>query len=135
MFQLFDDSNFDAYDRGRYPAVLEAGLAEHGLATTDVLAVAQDLSLWAICTTGLFRADLRGILKKRVEVGELIPVSRMGQVKEEPSGPHTMKIVVLDAAGKKLAKIDFGAGGPDRTIEGAAAHCRRVRQIMVQSWA
>lgn len=91
MFSLFDDSNFDAYDKQRYPEVLEAGVARHGFDLDDVLAVTQDFGLWAIC--------------------------RIEEVRVEPSGPHTGKLVLLDPADEKLGQIDFGGGGPNRTVE------------------
>src|SRR5207247_1424640 len=101
-FDLFEDSNFDAYDSGgdRYPAVLKAGLQQHGLALSDVLAVTQDFGLWAICKSGIFHADLRGLIKKRIEVDELIPYREVSSVLEEPSGPKTMRIVVKGRDGR-----------------------------------
>lgn len=133
MFRLFEESNFDAYDRGRYPPVLEAGVAQHGLTTDDVLAVTQDFGLWAICTTGIFRADLRGIFKKRIEVDHLIPYGRMMEAQVEPAGPRTGKIVIRDDDRKQLAQIEFGAGGPE-TLENAQAHCKRIMEIMRRAW-
>jgi hypothetical protein len=118
MFGLFEESNFDAYDRGRYPRVLETGVVQNGLTMDDVLAVTQDLGLWAICTTGIFHADLRGAFKKRIE-DELIPYRRMMEAQVESSGPHSGKIVVRDDDSKKLAEIEFSPAGPNRTVEGA----------------
>lgn len=131
MQQLFQESNFEAADRDRYPAVLEAGVTQNGISTDDVLAVAHDLrsGLWAICTTGVFRADLRGMFKKRIEVDDLIPYLQVVSVGMEPSGPHTQKVVIYGSGGRKLAQINFSAAGPARTIEGAAAHCARIQQI------
>lgn len=134
VFRLLDESNFDAYDRGRYGPVIEAGVAHNGLAIEDVLAVTQDLGLWAICTEGIFRADLRGVFKKRIEVGDLIPYTQIMEVQVEPSGPHTRKLVIRDDDSKKLAEIDFSAAGPDRTIEGAAAQGERILRIMEAAW-
>jgi hypothetical protein len=131
---LFDESNFDAYDRGRYPPVLEAGVAQNGLTTNDVLAVTQDLGLWAICRTGIFRADLRGVFKKRIEVDDLIPYRQIMEAQVEPSGPRTAKIVIRDDDSKQLAQIGFSAGGPDRTVESERAHCRRVMETLRQAW-
>jgi hypothetical protein len=127
--ELFQESNFEAADRHRYPEVLEAGVAQNDMSTDDVLAVAHDVALWAICRTGIFRADLRGTFKKRIEVGELIPYSQIISVGIEPSGPHTQKVVIHGSGGKKLAQINFTAAGPARTVEGAAAHCARIQQI------
>jgi hypothetical protein len=135
VFGLFQESNFDAYDRERYPAVLEAGIAQNGLTADDVLAVTQDFGLWAICTTGIFRADLRGVFKKRIEVDDLIPYGRMMEAQVESSSPHTGKIVIRDDDSKKLAQIDFSAGGPSRTLEGEQAQCRRIMEIMRRAWA
>ncbi len=134
LFKLFDESNFDAYDRQRYPEVLEAGLTRNGLDMDDVLAVTQDCGLWAICKQGVFRADLRGVLKKRIEIDDLIPYADIEEARAKPSGPHTQKIVMLNAAGGKLAEIDFSAAGPDRTIEGARAQYERVLRIMETAW-
>lgn len=128
--ELFQVSNFEAADRRRYPEVLEVGVAQNDMSTDDVLAVAHDVGLWAICRTGLFRADLRGMFKKRIEVGGLIPYSQIVSVGIAPSGPHTQKVVIYGSSSKKLAQINFTAAGPARTIEGAAAHCVRIQQIV-----
>lgn len=135
MYPLFEDSNFDAYDRGRYGPVLEAGLAHNGLTIEDVLAVTQDFGLWAICRQGIFRADLRGVFKKRIEVNDLIPVSQITNAMAAPSGPHTEKIVIRGAGAEKLAEINFSAGGPDRTPESERAHCKHVMETMRQAWS
>jgi hypothetical protein len=79
-YGLFEDSNFDAYDSGadRYGAVLRAGLDRHGLELSDVLAVTQDFGLWAFCRSGFFNGDLRGIFKKRIDVGDFVPYGHGG---------------------------------------------------------
>jgi len=133
-FGLFDESNFDAYDKQRFPAVLEAGLAHNGLSMEDVLAVTQDFGLWAICKQGIFKADLRGVFKKRIEAEDLIRYSEIEEARVESSSPHTGKIVVLNVAGKKLAEINFSAGGPHRSLEGERAQCERVLRIMEAAW-
>jgi hypothetical protein len=135
VFRLLDESNFDAYDRGHYGPVLEAGIAKHGLDIEEVLAVTQDFGLWAICTSGVFRAALRGVFKKRIEVDDLIPYSRIEEVRVESSSPRSGKLVMLDVSNTKLGQIDFGAGGPDRTIEGEKAQCERIMQIMERAWS
>jgi hypothetical protein len=122
VFRLLDESNFDAYDRGRYGPVLEEGTSHNGLTTDDILAVTQDFGLWAICSPGIFRADLRGLFKKRIEVDDLIPYSQIMEVRAEPSGPRTRKLVILDDDSKRLAQIDFATGGPE-SVESAASHC------------
>lgn len=127
LFQLFDESNFDAYDRERYVPVLEAGVAHNGLTLGDVLAVTQDFGLWAICTQGVFRADLRGILKKRIEVDDLIPYSRIMEAQVEPTGPHTAKLVIRDDDSGTLAEIRFNAD--------EEAHCRRIVEVMREPWS
>ena len=136
-FQLFEESNFDAYDSGsdRYPAVLKTGLNQHNLELSDVLAVTQDLGLWAICTVGVFRADLRGVFKKRIEVDELIRYSQVSSIEEEPSGPHTKRIVLKGTDGKEIARINFSAGGMDNTPDMAGRYRSRVYQILRQAMA
>jgi hypothetical protein len=134
LFRLFDESNFDAYDRQRYGPVLEAGVAHIGLTLEDVLAVTQDFGLWAICTSGVFRADLRGVFKKRIEVGNLIPYSQIEEVRVESSGPRTGKLVMLDAGNRQLGQIDFATGGPENTVEGQRAQCERIMRIMEGAW-
>ena len=131
-FSLFQDSNFDAYDSGadRYGAVLRAGLDRHGLDLSDVLAVTQDFGLWAICRSGLFNADLRGIFNKRIEVGEFIPYDQVSSIRQEPSGPKTGRIVIEGHGGQELARIDFSAGGMENTPEIAAAHRERIYRIL-----
>lgn len=128
--ELFRVSNFEAADRHRYLEVLEAGVAQNDISTDDVLAVAHDIGLWAICRTGIFRVDLRGMFKKRIEVGDLISYSQIVSVGIAPSGPHTQKVVIYGSSGKKLAQINFTAAGPARTVEGVAAHCARIQQIV-----
>jgi hypothetical protein len=135
VFRLLSESNFKAYDRQRYPPVLEEGVAQNGLSIDDVLAVAQDFGLWAICQQGIFHADLRGLLKKRIEVDALIPYAEMTEMRVAPSGPHTRKLVINGSSSKKRAEIDFSAAEPERTIEGAAAHCERIARIMKSAWA
>ncbi len=136
IFSLFDDSNFDAYDKqpDRYPKVLEAGLVHHGLDLEDVLAVTQDLGLWAICRQGIFYASFRGAFKKRIETGNLIPYSEILEARVEPSTPRTGKIVLYDSSEKKINQIDFSAGGPNRSIEGEQAQLKRVLQLMEKAW-
>jgi hypothetical protein len=134
VFRLFKESNFEAYDRQRYPAVLEEGLVQNGLGLDDVLAVAQDSGLWAICQQGIFHADLRGIFAKRIEVDDFIPYSEMMEMRVKPSGPHTRKLVIEGSDSKKLVDINFSAAGPERTIEGAAAHCQRIAGIVKSAW-
>jgi hypothetical protein len=133
-FRLFEESNFDPYEKQRYKAVLEAGLERNGIEMGDVLAVTQDLGLWAICRQGVFRADLRGVFKKRVEAGELIPYSLIEEARVEPSGPGTGKIVMADAGGKKLGQIDFATGGRYATRDREAEQLRRVLGIIEEAW-
>jgi hypothetical protein len=66
-YELLDRSNLEAFERPRYEQVLEAAAADLGIPIEDVLAVAHDGSLWAACASVIFRADLRGIVKKRIE--------------------------------------------------------------------
>lgn len=131
-FQLFDESNFDAYDSGtdRYPAVLRAGIKQHGMELSDVLAVTQDLGLWAICTIGIFRASFVGVFKKRIEVDDLIRYSQVTAIRQEPSGPHTMRIVLTGNGSNVLARIDFRAGGMNNTPQMAAAHGSRIYRVL-----
>ena len=131
---LFRTSNFDAYDSGedRSSAVLRAGLDQHGLVLADVAAVTQDMGLWAVCRPGLFYGTLRGLFKKRIEIGPLIPWAHVDSVREEPSGPHTMRIVVQGVDGKTVARIDFSAAGMHNTPEQAAAHRRTFLETLLR---
>jgi hypothetical protein len=133
-FSLFQESNFDTYDSGsdRYSAVLRAGVEQHGLELSDVLAVTQDFGLWAICTTGVFHGSLRGVFKKRIEIDPLIPYSRVSAIREEPSGPHTMRIVLTGGDGKELARMDFSAGGMENTPQLAAGYRAHVYRVLQQ---
>ncbi len=128
VFKLFDESNFDAYDSksDRYPAVLKAGLEQHGLELSDVLAVTHDLGLWAICKPGIFNASLRGVFKKRIEVNNLIPYSRVGSVRIEPSSPHTQRILLTDTDGQALTRIDFSGSGMDHAPEPNDVYANRL---------
>ena len=134
IFSLFDESNFEALPKQQYPPVLEAGLAHHGLDLDDVLAVAQDFGIWAICKQGIFHARLKGVFNKRAEFDGFIPSSEIMEARVEPSGPRTGKIVLFGLDDKKLCQIDFSAGGPEKTLEGEHAQCRRVLQIMEGAW-
>jgi hypothetical protein len=134
LFSLFDESNFEAHPKQQYPPVLEVGLAQHGLALDDVLAVSQDFGLWAICKQGVFHARLKGVFNKRPEVDPFIPYSEIMEARAEPSGPHTGKIVLYGLDGKKIAQVDFSAAGPEKTIEGEQAQRRRVFETMDRAW-
>jgi hypothetical protein len=134
LFSLFDESNFEIRPKQQYPPVLEAGLAQHGLALDDVLAVSQDFGLWAICKQGIFHARLKGVFNKRAEVDRFIPYSEIVEARVESSGPRTGKIVLYDVDDKKIAEIDFSAGGPEKTLEGEQAQCRRVLEIIDGAW-
>ena len=136
-YSLFNQSNFDAYDSDadRYPAVLKAGIAQHGLDLSDVLAVTADMGMWAICTAGVFHGSLRGMFKKRVEVERLIAYSEVTQMQEVRSGPHSARIVLFGGGSKELARIDFSAAGMNNTPELAAAHRRRIYQILQRATA
>jgi hypothetical protein len=132
---LFEESNFDPYDGDRYAPVLKAGLAQHGLDLSDVLAVTEGFGVWAICRPGIFEASLRGVVRKRIEIGKLIPFSQVTSIREEPSGPKTMRIVLMGGGSTELAQIDFGAGGMENTPEIAAAHRSRIYRILEQARA
>jgi hypothetical protein len=136
-FSLFEDSNFDAYDKSRFPEVLAAGLRQHGLELADVLAVTQDFGLWAICKQGLFTADYRGVFKKRIEVGELIPYSQILEVRtEQIFRPEGLKLVLYDNNENKFAEIKFTPSGGrfSTTPDQERAQCRRILQIMEGAW-
>jgi len=110
------------------------GVAHNGLTVEDVLAVTQDFGLWAICISGVFRADLRGVFKKKIEVDDLIPYSRIEDVRVEPSGPRAGKLVMLDVDDRQLGQVDFRAGGPDGTVEEERAQCGRIVRMMEGAW-
>jgi hypothetical protein len=134
-YALFKESNFDAYDRERYPAVLKAGLAQHGLALSDVLAVTSDLGLWAICTVGVFRGDLRGLMKKRIEIGPLIRYAELSSIEQEPHDPGTTRIVLNARDGKRLARLDLWLGGTDGTRAGSAVYQDHIYRILREASA
>ena len=137
MFSLFNDSNFDAYDKRRYPEALEAGLERHSLELEDVLAVTKGFGVWAICGQGVFSTCFRGIFNKRVEVGDLTPYSQILEAKvEQIFRPEGAKIVLLDNSEKKIAEIEFTPSGGNRstTTEEELAQCQRVLQIMEAPW-
>jgi len=134
-FQLFYESNVHPYDCGsdRYPAVLKAGLKQHGLELSDVLAVTSDLGgLWAICRVGVFRGLLRGVFKKRVEVDEFIPYSEVTSIRQEPSGPHRSRIVLMGGSNER-ARIDPSPRTTDDTSETTAAYRNHIYRILTQA--
>lgn len=138
MFALFDDSNFDAYDKQRYPEVLTAGLSRNGLDLEDVLAVTHDIQgLWAICKQGIFRSDLVGWVRKRIETYDLIPYADIVEARvEQIFRPEGAKIVFYDNSEKKFAQIEFTPSGGrfSTTSEGELAQCQRILQIMEGPW-
>ena len=129
-FELFSASNFDAYDRERYPAPLREGLAHHGLQLSDVLAVTQDFGCWVLCRTGIFRVGLRGMFKKRTEIDAFIAYAAIESYRVEPSGPHSRRLVFIGRDGKEVARIDFSAAGMETTPAMAAAQCDRIRAVI-----
>jgi len=139
-FELFDESNFDAYDRDRYAPVLREGLAQHGLPLEDVLFVEQDGGMWVFCRTGLFRASIEGMFKKRTEIGAFIPAAQLGSVGVEPASPHALRLLVLDRADKPIAKIEFSAEYTrdvhqlEPLKQAAQARCRHVYKTMLEVW-
>jgi hypothetical protein len=137
MFSLFDDSNLDAYDKQRYPAVLQAGLEQHGLELEDVLAVTKGFGLWAICKQGLFSASFRGVFNKRIEVGDLIAYSQILEARvEQIFRPEGAKIVLYDSSEKKFAEIEFTPSGGrfSTTSADERAQCQRILQIIEGAW-
>lgn len=130
-FELFMDSNFGAYDSysDRYPAVLKAGLKQHSLELSDVVAVTQSFGLWAICTIGVFRGDLRGVFKKRIEVDELIRYSEVTSIEQERTGPHTSRIVLIGGS-RELASIDPSPRETGETSEMAGAYRNHICRIL-----
>lgn len=139
MFSLFDDSNIESYDKqdDRYPAVLEAGLTQHGLDFDEVLAVTNGLGFWAICKRGIFHARLKGVFNKQSEVGDFIPYSEILEARvEQVFRPEGAKIVLYDNSEKKFAEIEFTpSGGRFSTrSEDEMAQCQRILQIMEGAW-
>ncbi len=134
-YELLDRSNFEAVDRPRYEQVIEVAAAEAGIAIEDVLAVAHDGALWAACTSTIFRASLRGILKKRIDISESFDYHEISEVRVEPSSPHTHKVVLNGENRKRLAQINFSAAGPSRTIEGAYLDCQTFAEAIKSAWS
>ena len=135
MFSLFDDSNVEAYDKRdeRYPAVLQAGLTQHGLDVDEVLAIAKGFGFWAICKQGIFHARLKGMFNKQPEVDDFIPYSQVLEARvEQIFRPEGAKIVLYDNSEKKFAQIEFTPSGGrfSTTSEDELAQCQRILQIM-----
>jgi hypothetical protein len=139
MFSLFDDSNVEAYDKqdDRYPAVLEAGLAQHGLDLDEVLAVTKGFGFWAICKQGIFHARLKGVFNKQPEVDDFIPYSEILEARvEQIFRPEGAKIVLYDNSEKKFAQIEFTPSGGrfSTTSEDELAQCQRILGKMEGAW-
>lgn len=139
MFSLFEDSNVEAYDKqdDRYPAVLEAGLTQHGLDFDEVLAVTRGFGFWAICKQGIFHARLKGVFNKQPEVDDFIPYSQILEARVEPIfRPEGAKIVLYDNSERKSARIEFAPSGGrfSTTPEDERAQCQRILQIMEGAW-
>lgn len=132
-YHLFQESNFDAYDSGRYSPILRDGLREHGIDVHDVLAVTHDFGLWAICKPGVFNVSRRGVFKKRIEIGPLLRYSDITSITEEPSATKTVR-VVLTTVDRRI-QINFGAGGMENTPEIAAGHRRLILERIHQAMA
>lgn len=133
-FQLFERSNFDAHQQGLYAPVLREGLGKHGLSIDDVLVVHQDMDLWVLCRTGLFRGSLVGWVKKRSEIGAFIGLDRIASLEIEASGPHSLRLVVTDRQGTSVARIDFSPAGPGRDVATEQGRCRQVYDTMLRAW-
>jgi hypothetical protein len=139
MFSLFDDSNVEAYDKRdeRYPAVLEAGLTQHGLDSDDVLAVTKGFGFWAICKQGIFHARLKGVFNKQPEVDDFIPYSQILEARvEQIFRPEGAKIVLYDNSEKQFAQIEFTPSGGrfSTTSEDELAQCQRILQMLEGAW-
>jgi hypothetical protein len=134
-YELLSRSNFETFDRDRYEEVVEIATSELGLDLESVLAVAHDGAMWAACRACIFRADLRGVFRKRVEVGTPLTYREISEVRVEPSGPHTHKVVLRGPDRKRLSQIDFSAAGPARSVEGAYAECQAFYQVLRGAWS
>lgn len=139
LFSLFDDSNVEAYDKRdeRYPAVLEAGLTQHGLGFDDVLAITKGFGFWAICKQGIFHSRLMGVFNKQPEVDDFIPYSQILEARvEQIFRPEGAKIVLYDNSEKQFAQIEFTPSGGrfSTTSEDELAQCQRILQIMEGAW-
>jgi 3-oxoacyl-(acyl-carrier-protein) synthase len=134
-YELLHRSNFEAVDRPRYEQVVEVAAAEAGITIDDVLAVAHDRALWAACTSTIFRANLRGILNKRVEISKSLDYREISEVRVEPSSPHTHKVVLNGENRQRLAQINFSAAGPSRTVEGAYRDCQTFAEAIKSAWS
>lgn len=139
VFSLFDHSNIQAYDKREdgYPAVLEAGLAQHGLDFDDVLTVTKGFGFWTICKQGIFHARLKGVFNKQPEVDDFIPYSQILEARvEQIFRPEGSKIVLYDNSEKKFAQIEFTPSGGrfSTTSEDELAQCQRILQIIEGAW-
>lgn len=132
--RLFAESNFDAYDSGedRYPRILLAALAQLRIPPSDVLAVTHTLSLVAATTTCIFEARERGMLNKRLEIGEVVQMERVATAQGAPDGRFGSRVDVLDHSAKVLMQIKYGTGGPVRP-EHAAAEARRFASVVARA--
>jgi len=132
MFSLFDDSNVEAYDKRdeRYPAVLEAGLTQHGLDFDEVLAVTRGFGFWAICKQGIFHARLKGMFNKQPEVDDFISYSQILEARvEQVFRPKGAKIVLYDNSGSSLLRSS------SRRVEGASVPLPRTNWRSVSAFS
>jgi hypothetical protein len=87
-------------------------------------------------TGPLFR-QLPWGFKKRAEVDDLIPYSRILETRvEQIFRPAGAKIVLYDNSERKFAQIEFtpSGGRSSTSSEDELAQCRRILQIMEGAW-
>lgn len=130
--RLFDESNFDAYDKqdNRFPRVLEEALVLKKFDVSQVLAVSHTLSLEVICKDGFFTANEVGRFnRKHVEAYNLIPYTRVTAVQTGPHGRFGTKVEISLQDATRPITLEYGTGG-DVGPEHAAAEANRIARII-----
>ncbi|MBS1862960.1 MAG: hypothetical protein JSS68_14750 [Actinobacteria bacterium] len=132
--QIFFESNIYEFEYDKYLKILDAALADFELSASDVLGVSQTMDLVAVLSTGVVRADQRGVFNKRVEVGKLVSYASVGNLIREQRQPHGREswLKLMGPDSQKLAEIGWYAGG-NVEIADAARERDRIYEIILKA--
>jgi hypothetical protein len=132
--QIFFESNIFEFEYDKCLKVLDVVLSDFELSVSDVLGVSHTMDMVVVLSTGVVRADQRGVFNKRVEVGELIPYTSVNSLIREQRQPHGREswIKLIGPDSQKLAEIGWYAGG-NVEIADAARERDRIYEIILKA--
>lgn len=132
--QVFFESNIYEFEYDKCLKILDAVLSDFELSVSDVLGVSQTMDLVVVLSTGVVRADQRGVFNKRVEVGKLVPYASVSNLIREQRQPHGREswIKLMGPDSQKLSEIGWYAGG-NVEIADAARERDRIYEIILKA--